>query len=203
MTAPVQDIPRAGQPVLALHPGKNEPNRCVLFPIETTPHSFSCSAPPDHLWRAGDELDLVGPIGAGFRPPPASRRWLLMSIDNEPEPLMPLIGLAGERDASISLWARAIPSDLSPDVEVATDLAGSLDWADFLAICTTPSGLTELRSLLHLGEGTRIRAHTQALIMGPMPCGIGGCMACAVRARRGWKLSCLDGPVFPLEALAW
>src|SRR3990172_5776157 len=136
VATPARDVPRPGQPFLALQPGKSESTRTVLYPFELTPHGFLCIAPPDRIWRPGDELDLLGPIGPGFKPPPATRRWLLLSVDTEAEPLLPL------------------------------------------------------RSDLHIG----VRAQT--LIVGPMPCGIGGCMACAVRARRGWKLACQDGPVF-------
>jgi NAD(P)H-flavin reductase len=42
------------------------------------------------------------------------------------------------------------------------------------------------------------------LILAPMPCaGLAECGACAVPARSGWKLACLDGPVFDLRALDW
>ncbi|HLC06277.1 MAG TPA: hypothetical protein VJK02_24855 [Anaerolineales bacterium] len=203
VATPARDVPRPGQPFLALQPGKSESTRTVLYPFELTPHGFLCIAPPDRIWRPGDELDLLGPIGPGFKPPPATRRWLLLSVDTEAEPLLPLIRLANARGAAISLWASAIPSDLPPDVEVATDLPASLDWADFVAVNATPAGLPELRRLLPLRSDLHIGVRAQALIVGPMPCGIGGCMACAVRARRGWKLACLDGPVFPVEDLAW
>lgn len=203
VTTPAQLKPRAGQPMLALQPGMNEPNRHVLYPLETTTTGFTCTIPSDRIWRAGDDLDLLGPIGSGFAPPPSARRWLLLSVDSDPGPLMPLIRLAKERDASVSLWASSKPSDLSPDVEIATDLRGALDWTDFLAICTTASGLPELRTMLGPVDGPRMPARGQMLIMGPMPCGIGGCMACAIRVRRGWKLACLEGPVFPLDMLAW
>jgi dihydroorotate dehydrogenase electron transfer subunit len=203
VTTPAQLTPRAGQPVLALQPGVNEPNRHVIYPIETTPSGFTCIAPSDRIWRAGDELDLLGPIGSGFAPPASARRWLLLSVDSDPGPLMPLITLANNRNASVSLWASVTPSDLSPDVEVATDLPAALDWADFVAICTTPTGLPELRTMLGPVERLYTPARIQALIMEPMPCGIGGCTACAIRVRRGWKLACLDGPVFPLDTLAW
>lgn len=203
LTTEARNIPRPGQPLLALRPGKGEAIRTPLLPFELTSHGFACDAPPDRIWRAGDELDLLGPVGTGFRPPAAARRWLLLSIDTEPGPLAPLIRFAIDRKATVSLWASAPPPDLPPDVEVATDLPASLEWADFLAVSATPAGLPELRRLLTLERDPNIGVRAQTLIVGPMPCGIGGCMACAVRARRGWKLACQDGPVFALESLAW
>ncbi len=176
----------------------------MLIPFETTDQGFECTAPSERNWRAGDALDLLGPIGPGFKPPAASRHWLLLSLDTEVGPLMPLVQLAKDLAASVSIWADTALSELPPDVEVATDLQAAMDWSDYLAICATPSGLSALRSLPGLTSAPALAGvQAEALLMGPMPCGIGGCMACAVRARRGWKLCCQDGPVFPLEVLAW
>jgi hypothetical protein len=203
ITASARDVPHPGQPVLGLRPGRAESTRTPLFPIEITPAGFSCAVPPDQSWRVGHELDLLGPIGSGFRPPAAARRWLLMGIDRGIDPLMPLIRSADGHGASVSLWSETRPLDLSPGVEIATDLGASLDWADYLAVCVTPHGLGELRLLLDPRESSRLPARAEILIMVPMPCGIGGCAACALRARRGWKLCCTDGPVFRSEELAW
>jgi hypothetical protein len=195
---------RPGQPLLALRPGKGEPMRSMLIPFEIADHGFECTAPSERNWRAGDALDLLGPIGPGFRPPAASRRWLLLSLETAAGPLMPLVQLARDRAASISIWADTALSVLPPDVEVATDLQAATDWSDYLAVCATPSGLSTLRNLPGLTDASPLDGtRAEALLTIPMPCGIGGCMACAVRARRGWKLCCQDGPVFPLQVLAW
>jgi dihydroorotate dehydrogenase electron transfer subunit len=181
-----------------------EPTRSMLIPFELTNRGFECTAPSERNWGAGDELDLLGPIGRGFKPPAASRRWLLLSIDTAAGPLMPLVQLARDQGASISIWANTALSELPPDVEIATDLQGAIDWSDYLAICATPSGLPGIRSLPGLTNGPPLAGiQAEALLLSPMPCGFGGCMACAVRVRHGWKLCCQDGPVFPLEALAW
>jgi hypothetical protein len=35
-----------------------------------------------------------------------------------------------------------------------------------------------------------------------MPCaGLAACGVCAVQTRRGWKLACVDGPVFDLKEI--
>jgi dihydroorotate dehydrogenase electron transfer subunit len=41
-----------------------------------------------------------------------------------------------------------------------------------------------------------------------MGCGVGGCYSCVVRVRREtgpphFVRSCLDGPVFPADAIVW
>ena len=198
-----RSAPRPGQAFLALRPGTTEVSRSVLLPVECSPDGFSCERPIDRAWRQGDDLDLLGPIGTGFRPPVNSRRWLVLSVDTSITALLPLVQLARERRASVSLWASTIPRGLPPDVELATNLRTSLAWADFLAVSSTAAGLTGLRSLLSLEADEHIAMEAQALVVTDMPCGFGACMACGVRSRRGWKLACQDGPVFPLEGLTW
>jgi dihydroorotate dehydrogenase electron transfer subunit len=128
---------------------------------------------------------------------------LVLSVDTGIAAMLPLIQTARERRASVSLWASTIPRGLPPDVELATNLRTSLAWADFLAVSSTAAGLTGLRSLLSLEADEHIAMEAQALVVTDMPCGFGACMACGVRSRRGWKLACQDGPVFPLEGLTW
>jgi dihydroorotate dehydrogenase electron transfer subunit len=173
------------------------------LPVECSPDGFSCERPIERAWRQGDDLDLLGPIGTGFRPPVNSRRWLVLSIDTGIGALLPLIQIARKRGASVSLWASSIPRGLPPDVEVATSLRASLAWADYLAVSATATGLTGLRSLLSLEADELIAVEAQALVVTDMPCGFGACMGCGVRSRRGWKLACQDGPVFPLGGLTW
>lgn len=36
-----------------------------------------------------------------------------------------------------------------------------------------------------------------------MACGIGLCRGCAVATRNGYRLACVDGPVFPAEEILW
>jgi dihydroorotate dehydrogenase electron transfer subunit len=45
------------------------------------------------------------------------------------------------------------------------------------------------------------RRFAQALVVPPMPCGVGACQGCAVEVARGTKLVCIDGPVFDLLEL--
>jgi dihydroorotate dehydrogenase electron transfer subunit len=45
-------------------------------------------------------------------------------------------------------------------------------------------------------------AQVSVLLTPPMPCGTGACQACAVQTRRGWKLACREGPLFPLAELS-
>jgi dihydroorotate dehydrogenase electron transfer subunit len=45
------------------------------------------------------------------------------------------------------------------------------------------------------------RGFAQAIVAGPMPCGLGTCLACPLETRDGPRLRCKDGPVFDLREL--
>jgi hypothetical protein len=54
-------------------------------------------------------------------------------------------------------------------------------------------------------ETARLRAEPNflyGLLNGnPIACGVGACLSCAISTPAGFKLTCLDGPVFDLAAL--
>jgi dihydroorotate dehydrogenase electron transfer subunit len=52
-------------------------------------------------------------------------------------------------------------------------------------------------------RGPASRRAGQVLIAPPMPCGLGTCGACHLKAKRGWRCACTDGPVFDLDELEW
>jgi dihydroorotate dehydrogenase electron transfer subunit len=91
--------------------------------------------------------------------------------------------------------------DLLPDM---------VPWADCICIAAGPEMYpamadTVLRAnsqgrLIPSGAKGRQR-FAQALVVPPMPCGVGACQSCAVSTRRAPKLACTDGPVFDLLRL--
>jgi len=54
-------------------------------------------------------------------------------------------------------------------------------------------------------ETVRLRAEPDflyGLLSGnPIACGVGACLSCTLSTPAGFKLTCLDGPVFDLAAL--
>jgi hypothetical protein len=196
-------IPNPGQAVMALMSGTDQSLRHVLFPVQVCTEGFITDKVPDPGWRLGDNLDLLGPIGTGFSPPPSARRWLLAALGQYPGRLLPLIDLGLAWGAALSLYVDQPLPGLQPQVEITTDLPEALQWADYLAIDVAPEELSKLRLQFGLSPDDHISIPAQALMSIAMPCGIGTCQACAVKARRGWKLSCHDGPVFSLGALEW
>jgi hypothetical protein len=120
--------------------------------------------------------------------------------------LLPLVSQAVKSRAGITVFTDLSLPKLPAVVEVhpLAMLAGSLDWPDFMALDVPLLGLAELRQWLGLPYGTGLPCPGQVLITSPFPCaGMSQCGACAVPARRGWKLACEDGPVFDLNVLKW
>jgi hypothetical protein len=81
------------------------------------------------------------------------------------------------------------------------DLKENLSWPDFLAVDLAHAELAGLLRFLGLDDpGRPMPFSGQVLIRTDMPChGVGGCGVCAVQTRRGWRLACVDGPVFDLS----
>jgi hypothetical protein len=190
--------PAPGQAALALAPGRGETLRRTLFPAAIDAESFVADAEPPPAWQPGTRLDLLGPIGRGFSPPSAAQRWLLIGLGRSAARLLPLIPLGLARGATITLAGpatRGLPSE----VEILPNPEPALEWADYIAIDLMPDAFPTLpevltRKDLHVGR-------VEVLAAGVMPCGFGVCGACAVGARHGWKLACVDGPVFDLNDL--
>jgi hypothetical protein len=198
--APEGAIPAAGQAALALRPERQEVLRTPLFPSAISRDGFSAVIPEGCDWNLGDELDLAGPIGNGFSPPPRSRRWLLASFDQPPDRLLPLIVDGVTRGLELALICTHPPPELPEVVELNPAWPEAAQWADFTALdlgAGPPVGTdwAERRRDIR-GSGT-----AQILITPAMPCGLGACGACAFRTRRGSILACQDGMVQDIRDL--
>jgi dihydroorotate dehydrogenase electron transfer subunit len=164
--------------------------------------------------RAGEELWLLGPLGAGFAAPRDERSALLVGGGIGVVPLAcwqdellaagaPAPALLGFRDG-----AHAAAAELLRDVELATDdgaaghaglvtdlLDARLDAGVGVEVyaCGPPAMLEAVRLL----AGARGVPAQLALEAG-MACGYGACFGCVVPTRDGYLRLCVDGPV--LEA---
>jgi dihydroorotate dehydrogenase electron transfer subunit len=177
-----------------------------LFLSEPSTAGFWAAPPFPVHWGPGTELVLRGPLGRGFDLPPALRRLALAALGGSPARLLPLVMLALGSDCAVTLFTDSTLPGLPASVEIypLASLRESLNWPDLLAFDLPMRRLPDLRGLLGLDAHQPLPCQAQALIWTPMPCaGIGECGACAVPVRRGYKLACADGPVFPLNALDW
>ena len=175
-----------------------------LFRVIGGPKELLSLGPLPQGWRPGDRIGCLPPQGKGFNLPGSARRVGLLTLSHSPLYLLTLVHPALAQDAAISLFCDPIPhvdilNRLPIVVEIApsTSLQENLDWPDFLAVHTTPHELARVSNFLGMD---RLPFVGQVLLETPMPChGVSACGICSVKTRHGWRLSCVDGPVFPLE----
>jgi Iron-sulfur cluster binding domain of dihydroorotate dehydrogenase B len=200
-------IPHAGQYLVAADLRDLEaPLGTPLFLEEHTPYGFWSAPPIPSSWRPGTSLALSGPLGHGFDVPRDIRRLGLVALGETAMRLMPLVRQALQGSVGITLFTDQPLPVLPASVEAypLASLAEMLDWPDFVAVDLQQERLAELRSVFGLQDGSRLPFPAQVLVTATMPCaGVARCGACAVPTRRGWKLSCEDGPVFDIHLLQW
>jgi NAD(P)H-flavin reductase len=164
---------------------------------------------------AGEDLNLVGPLGVGWRPPRPETRPLLVGGGIGAAPLVCLqdeLGpearaLLGFRSAAYAQAATLFAG--APDVvtddgssgrqALVTDLLREQLDADPEATvfaCGPPAMLEAVR----LACAERAVPAQLALESG-MACGFGACFGCVVPTRDGYLRLCVDGPVLDAERL--
>jgi hypothetical protein len=156
--------------------------------------------PDGCAWIAGDEIDLLGPVGSAFVPPSRARRWLLATPEGPADRLLPLLADGLSRGVELALVTPDPPPELPAPVELNPGWAEAAAWADFVAF-EIPSSAEPSVYLQEQFLPVGVHGSVQALITLPMPCGIGACSACALRLRKGWVLACRDGTVWAASDL--
>jgi dihydroorotate dehydrogenase electron transfer subunit len=176
----------------------------------------------------GDRLNVVGPLGTGFRLDPAWTSIVVLGRGVGLATLAPLAELA----ASAGLRVSAILSARSPDLVMSADRFRAAG-ADVFPVLDTDgssdpervgrliTGLIRLRradAFFTCGSNRLLalmkrlgREHGipgQVALEQQMACGLGMCFCCVrafeVEGRRVNRRVCWDGPVFPLEeAVSW
>ena len=170
--------------------------------------------------QEGDSVDLLGPLGNGFRLEPASQNVLLVAGGMGVAPLVFLadrvldqgraaVFLVGASTVS-SLYPRSLlPSGVR--VVCATDdgsegregtvtqcLDNVTGEVDQIFAC---GPLSMYQSMA--GEGWSKHKSIQVSLEAVMGCGLGACYGCTVRTKRGLQQVCRDGPVFDLNDVLW
>ena len=208
-------MPRPGQYLKAHNP--NEPEAvlgCSLFSmgLPSSMDGLSNSGPISlgpipRSWHPGTLLELNGPLGHGFSLPPAVNSLGLIALGETAGRLLPLIPLALSQNADIAIFSDAALPPLPPIIEIRSlhAIPDAIAWADFLAIDLPRENLPNLRENLQLSPHDFLPCPAQVLVTSAMPCaGIGECGVCAVpEQKRGYTLTCKDGPVFNLNQLRW
>lgn len=184
----------------------------------------------DHMTRlaAGEECELIGPVGATWNPP-ADGRCLLVGGGVGAAPLFMLCERICASDAAVDvvLGAQTVSALvcreryaalLGAEPRCATD-DGSYGRAgfctslvsealaeaaaagapyDYVAVCG-PEPLMKIVAGLAADAGVRCEVSMEKR----MACGIGACLSCVVDTVDGKKRACVDGPVFDARKVVW
>lgn len=157
-------------------------------------------------WGPGLQIQLRGPLGRGFQLPDSALRLGLVALGESALRLLPLIPESLRVGSDLVLFSASADPELPSAVEIQplAALPEDLAWADLLLVDLPAAELPKLRQHLGLAAHAAPPCRIQVLLQIPMPCGgLGECGACAVNARRGYLLACLDGPVFDIHDLEW
>ena len=191
-------IPAPGQISLACRLGGEDPLRQMLVPIELHADGFTSFRPEGAHWLPGEEVDLLGPIGRGFSPPPDRARWLLAVFDLPPEVLSPLLTVGLARRVELAVWSEE-RGEYPPQVEVLPAMAPAIAWANYVALAVSSDGLVRLGADPELRDLRPLARAVEVLFLPRMACGMGVCGACAIEGHPKHPRACSDGPVFRLE----
>jgi dihydroorotate dehydrogenase electron transfer subunit len=178
--------------------------------------------------RAGDKLDVVGPLGIPFRLPKDAVNVTLVGGGYGSAPLLPLAAALRERGCRVDIVLGAGSSDrlfglldakrMADSVAVTTDdgstghrgrvsdvLPAVLDksGADVVYAC---GPMAMLRAVSELATARGIPC--QVAVEESMACGIGVCMTCVLPVVGDDGLtrmvrSCVEGPVFLGDRVRW
>lgn len=184
----------------------------------------------DHMTRlaAGEECELIGPVGATWNPP-ASGRCLLVGGGVGAAPLFMLCERICASDAAVDVVLGAQTASalvcreryaalLGGEPRCATDdgsygragfctslvsealaeAAAAGEPYDYVAVCG-PEPLMKIVAGLAADAGVRCEVSMEKR----MACGIGACLSCVVDTVDGKKRACVDGPVFDARKVVW
>ena len=196
-----------GQYFLASSPEIPEAASSVLFPIAKDDRKLKIALPfPDH-WRTGMPLMIRGPVGKGFTLPIGARRIALVHLgipDVYGSVFAPIIEFGLKAGGEVVSYGDILPENLPTAVEVLPldQISDAWKWAEYLAAEIEQSQLNWLLHLLMQKPGSRLPDRAEVLIHTPLICGgLADCGLCSVKTKKGYRLTCKDGPVFQLGDL--
>lgn len=172
----------------------------------------------------GAEIDVLGLLGNTFQIAPRSTHLLMVGGGVGAAPLVMLAreavsrGLAvtyllGAAHARALLEVSEIPGEAEYVVATEDGSAGYhgfvtdlvpdyIHWADQIFACGPGPMFQSLRSVVRASRIGK-RPSVQVSVERTMACGIGACLGCMVETPRGMKTSCVEGPVFDMDAVQW
>ncbi|MDD5712880.1 MAG: dihydroorotate dehydrogenase electron transfer subunit [Smithellaceae bacterium] len=179
--------------------------------------------------KAGDQLDLSGPLGRGFVVPPRTRRAILVAGGMGMAPLAFLAktirkGLAVEFYLGVKSEEQLVEKEelglICPEFWISTD-DGSCGYCGIITdLLSQRVSYAELKDTVIFACGPRPMLRDlyrrikgsfvpcQVSVEEKMACGMGACLGCAIAVRAGtdglsYKRVCKDGPVFDIREILW
>lgn len=174
--------------------------------------------------QPGDtSMDLVGPLGSGWRVLPGMSRALLVAGGLGVAPLGMLAEELAQAGVNVSVAIGAPTRDrllatelfdaVARQVELATDdgstghhgfvtaLSASLLSEERFDVvyCCGPQVMQRIVAAQAAAAGVAAQVSLERL----MACGIGACLSCVVSTTNGLKRACVDGPVFDAVEVSW
>jgi len=169
--------------------------------------------------KTKDVLDIIGPLGNGFTP---KSKAILVGGGHGVAPLYALAAVL-ETKSGLEVYIGARTAEhvvgalyfrkLGAKVYVATE-DGSKGRKGLVTKLLENKMKNKRDNTIYacgpkpmLKEVARLsRLHKipcQVSLEGYMACGIGTCLGCAVKTKKGYKMVCKDGPVFDAKEIIW
>jgi len=171
--------------------------------------------------QAGNNIDLLGPLGNSYFIHPASHNLLLVAGGIGIAPLRFLAQEGMYQGCSVRLLLGASTASqlyskyfLPPEAEstVATEdgsagkkgmitdiLPDFAIWADQIFAC----GPVSMYHTIAIHKQELLKKPVQISLEVRMGCGLGVCYGCTVKTKNGLKQVCKDGPIFDLDDILW
>jgi dihydroorotate dehydrogenase electron transfer subunit len=169
--------------------------------------------------KPGDVLDLVGPLGNAWPKPGAKNIPLIVAGGIGIASVFPLAAslkrkplvIYGGRNRDELLMLdelNFVYSGIHPATEdgsfgkkgTVMDVLKSLAIKDnYIIYACGPKGM--LKAVAEFAEKKGLKGY--ASLEEKMACGMGACLGCAVKTKKGIKEVCIDGPVFKFEDIDW
>lgn len=172
--------------------------------------------------RERDVIDVLGPLGTGFSIARGSRKLLLVAGGIGVAPLRFLAerAVAAGKDVTLLLGSRSsaelYPAGLLPrGLHIQTATEDGSRGEKGLVTAMLPRFAAGVDQVLACGPEAMYRAlrderdklpsrvPVQVSLEARMGCGVGACLSCSVKTRRGTEHVCKDGPVFDLDDIDW
>lgn len=169
--------------------------------------------------KIGDLIELIGPLGNGFRIPENTQNIAIVARGIGIAPLLPLMLKSRQKEIEVYSFISAQTEKLL----LCNDKIESISRKTFYTTDDSSKGakgkvtdflekiLEEIViDVVYTCGSKRLTKHIRNLqkkydflayvsLEGHMACGIGACKGCVCKTKSGYKRVCREGPVFPVE----